>query len=297
MSKQTVTIGAAEAGKRLDIALSEYTGLSRHQVQKAIREGRVTVAGRQPSAKLICQMGDMIELTAVPKEAVPDVPDLPILYEDKDMLVIDKPADLAVHASESGRVQPTVAAFAAAHGVEDGDTERPGIVHRLDKDTSGVMVLAKHPHAKTFLQKQFKDRTVAKTYIALVRGRLDHDQAIIRLPIGRDRKTPVKRTVLSGGRAAVTEYRLIRAYPGASLVEIKLHTGRTHQIRVHFSHLGHPIIGDTLYGEAKRPAGLTRQFLHASQLELSTAKGVLVVVKSPLPTELQTFLLTLDNQV
>ncbi|HUC20882.1 MAG TPA: RluA family pseudouridine synthase [Candidatus Polarisedimenticolaceae bacterium] len=221
--------------------------------------------------------------------------DLTVLYEDEDVLAIDKPAGLVVHNAETATVQPTVADFARERGVVDTDDERPGIVHRLDKDTSGVMLISKHMEAKAFLQRQFKQRGVEKTYIALLRGRLREPHAIIRLPIGRHRKQPVKRAVIPGGREAVTEYWVRETYPGASLVEIRLHTGRTHQIRVHFSHLGNPVIGDTFYGEKQRPAGLTRQFLHAAKISLELPSGKRVTVESPLPPELESFLQNLGS--
>lgn len=210
-------------------------------------------------------------------------------------MAVDKPAKLVVHNAETATIQPTVADFARERGVIDTDDERPGIVHRLDKDTSGVMLLAKHPEAKAFLQHQFKQREVQKTYIALVRGRLREKHAIIRLPIGRHRKQPVKRAVVPGGREAVTEYRVREVYPGASLVEISLHTGRTHQIRVHFSHLGNPVIGDTFYGEKALPQGLTRQFLHAEKIRLNLPSGKPVTITSPLPSELELYLQNLAS--
>jgi 23S rRNA pseudouridine1911/1915/1917 synthase len=178
--------------------------------------------------------------------------------------------------------------------VVDADSERPGIVHRLDKDTSGLLVLAKNPTAKAFLQDQFKQRTIAKTYLALVRGRLSEPEAVIRLPIGRNRNQPVKRAVVPGARPAETAYRVIREYPGATLVEVTLHTGRTHQIRVHFSHLGHPVLGDTMYGERQRSVGLGRQFLHAARLGFTAPSGRAVEVESPLPADLAAFLERLD---
>ncbi|HEX7259996.1 MAG TPA: RluA family pseudouridine synthase [Candidatus Saccharimonadia bacterium] len=218
------------------------------------------------------------------------VPNLTVLYEDDDVLAIDKPAGLVVHDAETATIQPTVADFARQQGVIDPDSDRPGIVHRLDKDTSGVMLIAKHPEAKAFLQRQFKQRQVEKSYIALVRGRLRQEHAIIRLPIGRHRKQPVKRAVIPGGRASVTEYWVREVYAGASLVEISLHTGRTHQIRVHFSYLGNPVIGDTFYGEKQLPRGLTRQFLHAAQISLELPSHKKVTIESPLPSELESYL-------
>ena len=281
------------AGKRLDIAVTEMGGISRSQVQKLIRAGAIRLDGATVDAKQAAKVGDTIELNLADDGPALPAPEIPILYEDADVLVVDKPAGLVVHLTESRRPQPTVAAFAAAHGVVDEDAERPGIVHRLDKDTSGAMVIAKNPAAKAELQRQFKQRTIGKTYVALVRGRLSEAEAIIRLPIGRHHRLPVKRAVLPGGREAVTRYRTLEVLPGATLVEINLQTGRTHQIRVHFSHIGHPVIGDVVYGDAKRPPGLARQFLHAAKLEFIAPSGKPVTVESPLPPDLDAFLRSL----
>jgi 23S rRNA pseudouridine1911/1915/1917 synthase len=295
--KRRLHLPTDAAGQRLDVVLAAITGLSRSQLQKRLREGLVAVDGVVVNSKYTPRGGEMVALLELPATATPVVPKLPILYEDDDVLVIDKPAGLLVHASESGKLQPTVAAFARAHGVRDNDAARPGIVHRLDRDTSGVMVLAKTLAAKADLQRQFKNRRVGKTYIALVRGHLSQAEAIINLPIGRDRTRPLRRAVVPGGRLATTQYRVVAEYPGATLVEIDLHTGRTHQIRVHFSHIGHPILGDALYGDTVPTPGLPRQFLHASQLALQLPSGRPMSFRSPLPLDLQIYLDSLNNTV
>jgi 23S rRNA pseudouridine1911/1915/1917 synthase len=181
-------------------------------------------------------------------------------------------------------------------GIDDGDLERPGIVHRLDKDTSGVLLLAKNPEAKAYLQKLFKERLISKTYVALVSGRLKDPEATIKLPIGRNPRVPTKRTVIPGARAAVTHYRVVKEFPGASLLEIDLQTGRTHQIRVHFSHLGHPVVGDVMYG-AKPAQGMDRQFLHASQVKFELPDGQEVIIHSPLPADLAGYLEKLEREL
>jgi 23S rRNA pseudouridine1911/1915/1917 synthase len=297
ITPRQVVIPAEAAGQRLDTVLAGLLGVTRSQLQKSLVAGLVTLDGVPVMARQTAIGGARVTVAIAPVEAEPTVPELPILYEDDDVMVVDKPAGLVVHASESGRVQPTVAAFAAAHGVIDSDTERPGIVHRLDKDTSGLLVLAKNPAAKADLQRQFKARTVAKTYLALVRGRLTESEAVIRLPIGRSRSQPMKRAVVPGMRASETAYKVVREYPGATLVQVELHTGRTHQIRVHFSHLGHPVMGDTLYGDRQRPTELHRQFLHAAKLGFRTPSGRQVQVESPLPADLEAFLTHLETRV
>jgi 23S rRNA pseudouridine1911/1915/1917 synthase len=293
-----VALEATAKGQRLDVAVAAASGISRNQIHHCIKSGLVAIDGQTViNVKQEVQGGEVVTISEPTAQAAAAVPELTILYEDDDVLVIDKPAGLVVHASESGRIQPTVAAFAHARGVEDKDTVRPGIVHRLDKDTSGVMIIAKNEVAKEFLQRQFRKRSVDKHYLALVRGRMTEAEAEIRLPVGRDRRAPVKRAVVPGAREAITAYRVAHEYPGASLVEIGLKTGRTHQIRVHFSHLGHPVVGDTLYGEAKGPAGLSRQFLHASSLSIELPSGQRISVVSPLPPELKQYLQHLGSAV
>lgn len=283
------TIPSDLAGERLDVVLARLSGMTRSQVQRHLKEGRFTAENQLLSARTSAPAGLSIRLLPQVKMADQSIPNIPVVYQDKDVLVIDKPAGLTVHATESGRTQPTLAPFARQHGVTDSDPERPGIVHRLDKDTSGLMVLAKTPEAKAFLQQQFRNREVGKTYIALVQGRPTHEEASIKLPIGRDRREPVKRAVVPGAREALTHYRVLEELPGASLLEVQLHTGRTHQIRVHFSHTGHPVMGDALYGK-NRVKGLKRQFLHASGLRITLPNGQRKSFQSPLPPELEDYL-------
>lgn len=290
--KHRILIPSESAGERLDVALAKAGGRTRAQAQKLLKEHRVTLRGQIATPRMTVSGGEELELTLGKEPPQPPPPGLKVLFEDNDMLAVDKPAGLAVHVGETGRPQPTVAAFAAAR-VDDDDRERPGIVHRLDKETSGVLLIAKHPRAKQWLQKQFHDRLVDKHYEALVRGRLRQPEASIKLPVGRSRKYPTKRAVLPGGRMAVTHYRLRRQYPGASLVDVKPETGRTHQIRVHFAHLGHPVIGDSLYGAAE-PA-LRRFFLHAASVSLISPAGRRVTIRSPLPAELKAYLAALEG--
>jgi 23S rRNA pseudouridine1911/1915/1917 synthase len=284
--KQLIKIPVQAAGERLDVALAGLTGRSRSQISKLFKEGLISINGEVVASKLLAEAGATVELIEQTAGVMPDAPDLKILYEDDDLLAVDKPADLAVHLSESGRPQATVAAFAAAHGVQDEDIERPGIIHRLDKDTSGILLIAKHPRSKAYLQDLFRDRKVHKTYTALVRGRLDQSEATVRLPIGRDRKRPTKRAVVPGGREATTHYRVLEQMNGSSLIEVELETGRTHQIRVHFAHIGHPVMGDTMYGGPDL-GGAHRQFLHASRIEFTGPSGKLITITSKLPPDLQ----------
>ena len=293
---KSISIPAEAAGERLDVVLAEESGISRSQLTKLFKAGRISVDAQPASPSSKVAGGETVDIDIPETEPLPSAPDLEVLYEDEDMLAVNKPAGLVVHLSESGRPQPTVAAFASAQGIKDDDVGRTGIVHRLDKDTSGILLIAKHPEAKEYLQSQFRNRKVEKTYLALVKGRLDSDEATINLPIGRSRKTPAKRSVIPGARASTTHYKVLKYYPGYSLLEIELETGRTHQIRVHMSHIGHPVVGDTLYGGAAI-SGLNRQFLHAAKLSLATRKGERLTIECPLPPDLQEILDRFEKEV
>lgn len=216
-----------------------------------------------------------------------------IIYEDKDVLVIDKPAGINVHGRTSAELEGTVAGY-FKNKISDTDNERPGIVHRLDKNTSGLMIIAKNTKAKAFLQSQFKNRSVEKAYIVLVEGRLKHAQAILNWPIARNAKNPLKRAVRAGGKPAVTQYRETHVYPGYTLLEAHPKTGRTHQIRVHFAHLGHPVAGDITYGAKK--SALKRQFLHAKSLKITLPNGEVMSFSSELPEDLSAFMKTITLQ-
>lgn len=293
---QTYQIPKEAAGGRLDVVLVSLTNQNRSQLQRRFKHKLIQIEGSPVTAKFQVKGGEQVELLEEPAQSLPAVPNLSILYQDDDIMAVDKPAGLVVHTPESGKLVPTVAAFAAQEGVVDDDIERPGIVHRLDKDTSGVLLIAKHPKAKAYLQDLFRHRRIKKTYMVLVRGQLTAGEATIRLPIDRSRKQPTKRAVVPGGREAITHYRVREQLPGASLVEVQLETGRTHQIRVHFAHLGHPVLGDDMYG-VKLDKRLERQFLHASQVQLATMRGDNITITSPLPSDLADYLDWLRDEV
>jgi 23S rRNA pseudouridine1911/1915/1917 synthase len=276
-------------GLRLDAVLAQLSGQSRSSFDRQFEAETVLVNSKlgRPGQKVM--PNDKIEVGAVPKPKVATAPSLKILYEDDQMLAIDKPAGLLTHPVTSDRTEPSVALFAASHS-SDTDQNRPGIVHRLDKDTSGVLVIAKTTEAKKFLQNAFKKREVKKTYLGLVWGQLSEPEATIKLPLGRSRINPTRHAVNPSGREAVTHYKVKKSYSNASLVEIQLETGRTHQIRVHFAHLGHPVVGDREYSGGRKNQGLTRQFLHAASLEIPKLNGGRVNISSPLPTELKSYL-------
>ena len=290
------------AGNRLDKFVSENCpGLSRSQAQKLIDDGYVIVNGLMEKANHKTEIGEKIEVTIPPPALtglLPEAIPVKIIYEDDDLLVIDKPAGLTVHPAP-GHPSHTLVNAVLSHlnEIEDeGDITRPGIVHRLDKDTSGVMLVAKNNVALANLADQFKARTVKKTYITLVKGILRPDKGVIDAPIGRDSGDRKKMAVTgeSRGRAARTNYRVIRYVGKNSLLEISPETGRTHQIRVHLAAIGYPVFGDITYG--KKSAFLNRQFLHAHRIGFKLpATGKWVEFESPLPEDLKQALKELDK--
>ena len=257
---------------RLDVFLArELTGFSRSRIQQLIRAGFVKLNGKHARPRDLVRTGDHIDLTEPPPEKIDNRPEpipLEILFEDDDLIVINKPAGLVVHPGAGHREHTLVNALLhhcpTLSGI--GGKERPGIVHRLDKDTSGCLVVAKNDEAPRGLSSQFATRTVEKIYLALVAGKLRKSAGVVEASIGRHPVHRKRMSVISRrGRAAKTEYRVLRCSDEVSLVECRLHSGRTHQIRVHLHHLGHPVLGDKVYGT--RPAkDFSRQMLHAWKL-------------------------------
>jgi 23S rRNA pseudouridine1911/1915/1917 synthase len=287
-----IHLDAESAGARLDKYISDAgPELSRTRARRLIDDGLVTVNGRIEKASFKLSAGDKIDITVPPEEhshlTAEDIP-LKIVYEDADLLVVDKPAGLAVHPAPghpSGTLVNAVLGYLPALA-EDDDSLRPGIVHRLDKDTSGLMVVAKNRAAQENLSDQFKNRVVKKTYLALVKGKLTPEKGIIEADIGRDRGNRQKMAVVTNGRDARTEYRVIKHIGDYSLLEIKPETGRTHQIRVHLAAIGFPVAGDETYG-VQTPF-LSRQFLHAHKLRFKLpSTGEYVEFDSPLPEDLE----------
>jgi len=221
----------------------------------------------------------------VVKQSTPTDLDLPIIYQDDDIVVINKPAGLTVHPASTHSEEETVVDFARRYTTDD-DPDRPGIVHRLDRDTSGLLILARTAAAKAALQDEFRHHRVIKTYQALVVGRLRPDAAVIRLPLARSTNDPLKRVPAPGGKEAETTYRVVEEFDGFSLIEAKPKTGRTHQIRAHLAAVGHPIAGDYRYGAMAVPDGLKRQFLHAASLELKLPSGETKRFEAPLALDL-----------
>ena len=225
-------------------------------------------------------------------EILPDPIPLAVVYEDADVIVVDKPAGMVVHPAP-GHPRGTLANALLAHvpGISVGGSQRPGIVHRLDKDTSGLIVAAKTDRGRTALVAQWESRSVEKTYLALVSGSVADEEATIDAPIGRDPKNRQRMAVVRTGRPAVTHFRVVERFPNTTLLEVSIETGRTHQIRVHLAFIGHPIVGDQLYGRARATdPQLDRQFLHASALAFQLPDGAALRLEAPLPDDLQAVL-------
>jgi 23S rRNA pseudouridine1911/1915/1917 synthase len=281
---------ADEPGERLDKYLSRKFDLSRTRLQKLIADGFVTVNGEVAKAGLKLDAGDWLRVVLPPPPPSPLTPEampLNIIYEDDDLLVVDKPAGLTVHPAPGHPAHTLVNAILARfpHLAALSDSLRPGIVHRLDRDTSGVMMVAKNSLAQTKLMEQFKARSVAKAYLVLVKGHLTPENGVIEAPIGRDPRDRKRMAVVAKGREARTEYRVIKYIGDYTLLEVMPETGRTHQIRVHFAAIGYPVVGDKVYG-VKSPF-LSRQFLHASRLGFKLpATGEYKEFKSELPADL-----------
>ncbi|MDI3281180.1 MAG: RluA family pseudouridine synthase [Bacillota bacterium] len=288
--------GEEAAGSRLDVFLAAHHLVpSRSAAQRLIEGGRVLVDGaavRKPSYRL--RPGERVEVRLpppAPVEVVPEEIPLDILYEDEDLVVVNKPRGMPVHPG-AGRSSGTLVNALLAHcrdlsGV--GGALRPGIVHRLDKDTTGLLVVAKHDAAHLHLARQIKERRVTRIYLALVHGRLPAAEGKIEAPIGRHPVARKKMAVVARrGRAALTYYRVLEEWARFSLLEVKLGTGRTHQIRVHLAYLGHPVAGDPTYGRRRAELGLEGQALHAAVLGFCHPRtGEYVEFSAPPPEDFQ----------
>lgn len=293
-----------EAEMRLDVFLAqENPELTRSRVQKLIREARVTVNGLPARASYRLRPGDQVTLTVPPPvlpQVLPEPIPLDIYYEDEELLVTHKPAGMVVHPAV-GNYRGTMVNALLYHCTSLSGVNgilRPGIVHRLDKDTAGLLMVAKNDRAHQFLAGQLQEHKVKRVYTALVFGNVQHDQGTISLPVGRH---PVERKKMAvttrGGKPAVTHYLVRRRYGRYTLLELRLETGRTHQIRVHLAAIGHPVVGDRVYGRARSHLGLTGQFLHAHTLGFIHPAGFWLEFHAPLPLLFRQVLETLERPV
>jgi len=290
-----------DSGQRLDQFVHQrLPQFSRARIQEWIKSGRILINGGPGRASQPIRPRDAIEVEPAPPpslRAVPEPIPLCVLYEDADVVAIDKPAGMVVHAgagiSAGTMVNALLYRFSTLSNL--GGALRPGIVHRLDRFTSGVLLVAKHDAAHHALAAQFSGRQVEKTYLALIHGAPKADRGRIERPIARD---PIRRTRMTArlghGRAAITEYRVLQRFAKFTLLEVRIGTGRTHQIRVHLAGIGHPIAGDTLYGAPAKIEGqplLGRYFLHAHRIRFrQPSTGQAITVESPLPPELQAWM-------
>ena len=292
-----VVEGAAPAG-RVDVAVASVAQISRAHAQRLIGDGRALVDGRRRRASDRLAGGERlsVELSAPPDESLaPESIPLRVAYEDEAMLIVDKPAGLVVHPSAghgTGTLVNALLGRARDRGEPLGSIAgvgRPGIVHRLDKETSGLIVVAKTDAAQASLMRQFGERRVAKEYLALVRGEPPAPRGRIEAPIGRDPRDRQRMAVVAGGRDSVTEYEILGVGGGYALLALHPLTGRTHQIRAHLAYLGLPIAGDLRYGGGEGPGGLRRQYLHAARLGLDRPlDGARLSAWSELPEDLAT---------
>lgn len=280
-------------GERLDKVISaRVPDLSRATAQRLIKIGAVAVNGRSSKPSYRVQVGDGVVVhvpVKTPEQVVPEDIPLDIIYEDDALLAVNKPAGMVVHPG-SGHVSGTLVNAVLAHCPQVADVggpDRAGIVHRLDKDTSGLILVAKDEAIRAALQRQFKRRQVAKTYLALVEDQVQPREGVIEAPVGRDKRQRKKMAVVRSGREARTMYRAVEYFPDHTLLEVRPQTGRTHQVRVHLAWLGYPVVGDAVYGRRRQRLLRNRHFLHAARLRFThPTTGEEVEFEAPLPPEL-----------
>lgn len=284
-------IDSENSNQRLDKIISKLNqDLSRATIQRLIENEKILVNGKKVKQSYKVEVNDEITIEdEKPKEIELKPQDIPVevLYEDNDIIVVNKPKGLVVHPANGnpdGTLVNALMAICKGSLSGIGGEIRPGIVHRLDKDTSGVLIVAKNDKSHLDLSNQIKNRTVKKTYIALVRGNVKENEATINMPIGRSKKDRKKMDIDKNGKEAITHFKVLERYKDYTLLEVKIDTGRTHQIRVHLSHIGYPIIGDYVYSNGKNPFGVEGQMLHAKKIEFnhpSTKEHLIIEAELP----------------
>ena len=301
---EKITVNIEKQGKRIDAFVSEnIDDMSRTMAQKLIDDGKVLVNSKRVKSSYKVETNDIVEVE-IPKPTettikAQDIP-VPIIYEDDDIIVVNKPKGMVVHPANGnpdGTLVNAILSMCKGSLSGIGGEVRPGIVHRLDKDTSGLIIIAKNDKAHINMSKQIQDRLVTKKYIALVRGVLPEDEATIDMPISRSLKDRKKMDVNKNGKNAITHFKVLKRYNKYTLIEVKIDTGRTHQIRVHMSHIGYPIIGDEVYSNGKNEFGVEGQMLHAKSLDFKhPITGKQIHLEAPLPEYFQKVLDILDNR-
>ncbi len=298
-----LTAATEHAGVRLDAFLSADGALTRSQAARLIAEGRVRVNGKPAAKSARLSGGETVTVdvphireTALPPQDIP----LDVVYEDDDVIVVNKPTGLVVHPAP-GHPDGTLVNALLHHCGDSlsgiGGEKRPGIVHRIDRDTSGLIIAAKNDAAHLALSAQLKDHSLSRTYECLVTGNMKQDSGTVDAPIGRSSADRKKMAVVPTGRRAVTHWEVVARYPGVTHLRCRLETGRTHQIRVHMAYIGHPILGDTVYGAKKPVPGLTGQCLHATGLRfIHPRTGEPVELHCPLPPEFTAMLQKLQSK-
>ena len=285
------TIDAKNANIRLDKVVTLLdSNLSRSMIQKLLDDSKILVNGKKEKASYKTKLNDQLQIgEIIPKEIELKAQDIPIevIYEDNDIIVVNKPKGMVVHPANGNPDGTLVNAIMnrckdSLSGI--GGEIRPGIVHRIDKDTSGLLIVAKNDKAHIALSEQIKNREITKKYVALVRGVVKENGATIDMPIGRSDKDRKKMAVKKDGKKAVTHFDVVKRYNGYTYLDIKIDTGRTHQIRVHLSEIGYPIVGDMVYSNGKNPFGIEGQMLHAKSLEFKhPITGKKLYLEAPLP--------------
>ena len=299
---EVVTAGAEDAGARIDVCLAAKLGVSRSNMQKLLEEGRVKRGDKVLKANYKVREGEIYTVDIPepePIEAVPEDIPLDIIYEDDDVVVLNKARGMVVHPAPGNYTGTLVNAL--LHHCKNlsgiNSAIRPGIVHRLDKDTSGIMIVAKNDAAHIALSQQIQSKTAVRTYLAVVRGNLKTDSGTIETQIARDKNDRKKMAVVKeGGRDAITDYEVLERFGKYTLVRCKLRTGRTHQIRVHMEYLGYPLVGDPKYSPMKTPFAIKGQALHSHTLEFTHPRtGERMKFEAPLPEDMHKIITRLHN--
>ena len=297
-----IKVDDSNVGKRIDAFLAENTEYSRTNIQRLLNENKIQINGKKAKASYKVQKDDEITIEEEqPKEIELKAQDIPIevLYEDNDIIVVNKPKGMVVHPANGnpdGTLVNAVMAICKDSLSGIGGEIRPGIVHRLDKDTSGVIVIAKNDKAHINLSEQIKNHEVEKTYIALVKGFVKENEATINMPISRSTKDRKKMAVNKDGKNAITHFKVLERFGNYTLLEVKIETGRTHQIRVHLTEIGYPIVGDEVYSNGKNPWGVHGQCLHSKSLKFKhPITGKEMFIEAPLPEYFKNIINELNN--